>query len=266
MHRLAAILLVVALLVTAAALAGCSRQERLSHRLDTVRDDRARSLLRDMVWHHGSKYTWAEGGALRAVVTWTDHRPAADRSRREVWTVDPVTDACRIEVPAEATVITRGGFGLRVEQGGKTVTDALARARAAGRVRLATELLTLPVGLLGQGRRAVHAGTAVGPGGTRTWDRLMVVYGPGRGGETGDRMVLFVGDQGRRIDRAVVRWSEPPFIGRPMRVDLGLWRPVGDLRVTRHWRFTPADNAGEPAGPVRYTVRIEAIETGAPAP
>ncbi|MFO8012923.1 MAG: hypothetical protein R6X20_06400 [Phycisphaerae bacterium] len=264
MHRHTGILLCVALL--AAVPAGCSRLDRLSARLDAVRDDRARTLLRDAVWHHGSRYAWAEAGALRAEVTWTAHRPLGDEVRREVWTVDPVTDACRIEVPAEGETIVRDGAGLRLERGGEPVADALARARAAGRVRLATELLTLPASLVGQGRRPVHAGTEVGPGGTRTWDRLMVVYGPGRGGNTGDRMVLFVRDGGRRVDRALVRWSEPPFIGRTMRVDLDLWRPAGGLRISRRWRFTPADDAGEAAGPVRYTVRIEAIETGAPAP
>jgi len=265
MPRPTAIALCAALVMTA-GLAGCSRSDHLRARLDAVRDDRARPLLRDMVWHHGSAYAWADAGALRAVVTWTDHRPAGDRSHREVWTVDPVTDACRLQIPAEGEVITRGDFGLRVERSGQAVTDALVRSRAAGRVRLATELLTLPVGLLGQGRRVVHAGTAVGPGGTRTWDRLMVVYGPGRGGDTGDRMVLFVRAGGRRIDRAVVRWSEVPFVGRPMRVDLDLWQPAGDPTVSRRWRLTPADDAGKAAGPVRCTVRIDEITTGAAAP
>jgi len=265
MRRSTAILLCAAA-VTAAVLAGCSRADRLSARADAVRDDRARTLLRSALWHHGSKYAWAEAGSLRAEVAWTEHRPLGDRTRREVWTVDPVTEDCRIEVPAEGETIVSGGLGLRVERGGKRVADALARARAAGRVRLATELLTLPVSLLSQGRRIVHAGTEVGPGGSRTWDRLMVVYDAGRGGERGDRMVVAVGGEGRRIDRALLRWSEPPFIGRTMRVDLDLWQPAGGLRISRRWRLRPADEAGDPAGPVRYTVRIEAIETGAPAP
>jgi hypothetical protein len=51
-----------------------------------------------------------------------------------------------------------------------------------------------------------------------------------------------------------------------MRVDLDLWRPADDLRISRRWRLAPADEAGEAAGPVRYTVRIEEITTGAPAP
>ena len=164
--------------IAAAVLAGCSRADRLDARLDAVRDDRARALLRDAVWRHGSKYAWAEAGPLRAEVTWTEHRPLGDRSRREVWTVDPITEHCRLQTPAAGEVVVRDGLGLRVERGGERVTDALARARAAGRVRLATELLTLPVSLVGEGRRVVHAGTEVGPGGTRTWDRLMVVYGP----------------------------------------------------------------------------------------
>jgi len=265
MRRYAAIPLCAAALA-AAAVAGCSRADRLEARAGAVRDDRARALLRDAVWHHGSKYAWAEAGTLRAEVTWTEHRPLGDRTRREVWTVDPVTGHCRLETPAAGETIVRDGLGLRVKRGGKAVADALARARAAGRVRLATELLTLPVSLLGEGRKVVYAGTEVGPGSTRTWDRLMVVYGPRRGGRRGDRLVVALRQGGRRIDRALLRWSEPPFIGRPMRVDLDLWRPAGDLRISRRWRLTPADEAGEPTGPVRYTVRIEEITTGAPAP
>jgi hypothetical protein len=264
MHRFSAIPLVAATLLAAALPAGCSRLDRLTARLDAVRDDRARTLVRDTLWHHGSRYAWAEAGALRAEVVWTEHRPGGDDVRREIWTVDPITDACRIEVPAAGETVVSGSAGLWVERGGEPVADALARARAAGRVRLATELLTLPVSLVGEGRRLVHAGTEVGPGETRTWDRLMVVYGPGRGGDTGDRMVVAVRQQGGRIDRALVRWSEPPFIGRTMRVDLDLWQPAGDLIVSRRWRFIPADDAGEAEGPVRYNVRIEEIETGAP--
>jgi len=250
----------------AAAVAGCSRADRLDARLDAIRDDRARRLIRDTIWHHGSKYDWAGAGTLRAEVTWTDHLPGGDRMQREVWTVDPVTDDCRIVVPDESETVVRDSLGLRVERGGERVADALARARAAGRVRLTTELLTLPVSLVGDGRHLVHAGTEVGPGGTRRWDRLMVVYDAGRGGERGDRMVVAVRGGGRCIDRALVRWSELPFIGRTMRVDLDLWLPVDGLRVSRRWRLTPADDAGEPAGPVRYTVRIDAITTGATVP
>jgi len=47
---------------------------------------------------------------------------------------------------------------------------------------------------------------------------------------------------------------------------MDLWQPVGDLCVSRRWRFTPVDAQGDPAGPVRYTVRIDQITTGAPAP
>ena len=265
MRRYTAIPLCAAALAAAAVLTGCSRTDRLDARLDAVRDDRARRLLRDAVWHHGSKYAWAEAGPLRAEVTWTEHRPLGDHARREVWTVDPVTDHCRLETPGTDEVVTRDGLGLRVERGGEAVTDALARARAAGRVRLATELLTLPVSLVGEGRQVVHAGTDVGPGETRRWDRLMVVYSPERGGRTGDRLVVALRQGSGRIDRALVRWSEPPFTGRPMRVDLDLWQPVGDLCVSRRWRFTPADAQGAPAGPVRYTARIDQVTTGAPA-
>jgi len=259
MRRYTAIPLCAAAL--AVALAGCARVDRLAGRLDAVEDDRARRLLRDAIWRHGSTYAWAEAGALRAEVTWTAHGPLGDRSRRETWRVDPVTGRCRVEVPEAGEIYVFKPPDLTVLRRGETVSDPLVRARAAGRVRLAGELLPMPVSLLGEGRKTIYIGDRLGPGEARRWERLMVTYGPGAAGLAGDRMVVEVSAGSARVARVLLAWSEPPFIGRPMRVEMDLWRPVGDLLVARRWRFIPIDEQGKPTGPARYTLRVEEVTT-----
>ncbi len=249
----------------AAALAGCTRLGRLEDRLDAVEDDRARRLLRDAVWRHGSRYAWAEAGTLRAEVTWTEHRPLGDRSRRETWRVDPLTGRCRIEAPEAGDLIVYEPPDLTVLGHGEAVTDPLARARAAGRVRLAGDLLPMPVSLLREGRETIYAGDRLGPAETRRWERLMATDKPAAPGLAGNRMVVEMAAGSARVDRVLLTRSEPPFIGRPMRVEMDLWRPVGDLLVARRWRLVPIDAQGRPTGPVRYTLRVEAITTGAAA-
>lgn len=244
-----------------AVLAGCSRADRLDRRLDAIGDHRARTLLRDAVWAHGSKYAWGEAGDLRAEVTWTEHRPIGDRTRREVWTVDPVTRDCRIEVPATGEVMVRDARGLRVQRGGESVDDAHARAQAAGRLRLAAELLPMPVSLAGNGRHIVYAGERVGPAEARRWHRLAVTYGPTSGMPAGDRTLVDLADGSNRVARAVLEWSDLPLAGRPVRADPDLWQPVGNVRVSRRWRLRPANADGDPAGPRRYTLRIDALTT-----
>jgi len=251
----------VAASLLAAALAGCTRAHCLTYRLDDVRDDRARTLLRDAVWAHGSKYAWAEAGVLRAEVTWAEHHPVDGRTRREVWAVDPVTGGCRIEIPATDEVMTRDLRGLRVTRGGKAVCEAHARALAAGRVRLATELLPLPVSLPGKGRAVTCAGDRIGPAEARRWQRLAVAYGPGSGMTPGDRTVVELAAGSNRVARAILWWSDLPLASRPTCVEMDVWQPVGDLLVSRRWRFRPANEAGEPIGPVRATLRIDAITT-----
>jgi len=261
LHRMLATALAVAALT-----AGCSRLDRLDARIDAIADDTARNLVRDVLWEDGSKYAWADAGPLRADVVWTEHRPAGELAIRQVWTVDPVAWTCRVETPGTDEVAVFDGAGLRLRRGGRVVTDPLARARAAGQVRMATELLIMPASLAGPDREVLYVGQRTGPGEARAWRRVMVTYGRSAAAPEGDRMVVEIREGAHRVDRVLARWSELPFAGRPMRIDMGDWRPVGDLVVSRLWRFTPVGETGEAIGPVRYTVRVVEVEALGPAP
>ncbi|MBL7141065.1 MAG: hypothetical protein ISS74_09165 [Planctomycetes bacterium] len=265
LHR--ALAMALAVVAAVALAAGCSRLDRLDARIDAIADETARDLVRDAVWEHGSKYAWAEAGPLRADVVWTEHRPAGDLAVRQVWIVDPVAWTCRIETPetGEVAVFDDGG-GIRLHREGRAVTDPPARARAAGQVRLVTELLAMPASLAGPDREVLYVGNRTGPGEARTWRRLMVTYGRASGAPEGDRMVVEIREGAGRVDRALVRWSELPFAGQPMHVEMEDWRPAGGLLISRLWRFTPVGETGEPVGPLRYTVRVTAVETAAGAP
>ena len=59
-----------------------------------------------------------------------------------------------------------------------------------------------------------------------------------------------------RVEAIVIRWSELPFLGRRYRVQMDDWRPEEDLLVSHRWRFFPTDDAGQAAGPPRWTVRV----------
>jgi len=266
-HRLRPMLATALAVAAAAALAvGCSRLDRLDARVDAIADGTARNLVRDVLWEDGSKYTWADAGPLRADVVWTEHRPAGDLAVRQVWTVDPVAWTCRIETPTTSEVVVFDGSGMQMRRDDRTVTDPLARALAAGRVRLATELLVMPASLAGPDREVLYVGNRTGPGEARTWHRLMVTYGQTADAPEGDRMVVEIREGTNRVDRVLARWSELPFAGQPMRIDMDGWRPAGGLLISRAWRFTPVNETGEPVGPVRYTVRVTGVETAGAAP
>jgi len=273
LHRTLATALAVAAAVALAA--GCSRLDRLNARIDAIADETARTLVCDTLWAHGSKYAWAEAGPLRADVVWTEHRPAGDLAVRQVWTVDPVAWTCRIDTPETGEAAVFDGAAVRLVHRGSEAAapsrdrqgaDALARARAAGQVRAAMELLAMPASLAGPDREVLYVGNRTGPGEARTWRRLMVTYGRAPAVPTGDRMVVEIREGTGRVDRVLVRWSELPLAGQAMRVDMLDWRPAGGLLVSRLWRFTPVGETGEAIGPVRYTVRVEAVETAGAAP
>lgn len=272
-RRAVGVFLAVAVVATVAG--GCSRWHTLNRHLDAIEDDDARRIVRDAIWAHGSKYRWANCEVLRAEVTRTEHRPCGDADTREVWLLDPVGGRFRIETPARREVTVFDGSRLRIFRNGVETTDVAARGRAAGDARLVTELLPMPLSLARQGRRITYAGMRTGPGEARTWQRLTVTYGPGSGYSGDDRTEVEIRKGTDRVETVVIRWSEDPFFGRPMRVRMddwrpadwqpANWRPADRLVVSRRWRLTPIDEAGAPTGPVLYTVRIRRVEVNTKA-
>ncbi len=262
----AAAVLAIAAACAVLTAAGCGPADLLRRRIDALPDRRARNLVRDALWRHGSLWAWAEAGALEADVLWTEHRPGGDLTERQRWVVDPLSGRCRIEIPETGERIVRDGLGLRVTRNGKRVDDPTARARAATLVRLATELLPLPASLPAPGHRVRYLGRRTGPGEARAWERLLVTYDPATGAAPGDRLVVELRAPKALVDRVLVVWADPPLAGRPYRVEMDAPLPAGDLLVSRRWRLIPADAEGRPTGPPRYTVRVERVRTGAEAP
>jgi len=258
LRRVGAVCLAVAM--AAAAGGGCSRYATLKRRLNAIDDDAARRIVRDAVWAHGSKYRWADCTALRAEVTRTEHRPGGNAVTDQTWLLDPVGGRARIETPARREVIVFDGWRLCVFRDGQETDDIGARGRAAGTVRLVTELLAMPLSLARDGRRVTYAGTRAGTGEAHAWHRLVVTDAPGAGYAADDRTVVEVRDGTDRVERVFIRWSQDPFFGRRMRVQMDDWRPADRLLVSRRWRLTPIDESGAAAGPVRYTVRIRRVE------
>jgi len=255
-----------ALAALVAVAAGCSRVDLLKSRLDAIEDDAARRIVRDAIWAHGSVYRWAGCRALRADVVRTEHRPLGDTDARETWVADPCTGAFRIESPARREVATFDGLALRIFRDGRETADLEARGRAVGNARLVQELLAMPVSLAAPGCEVSYVGTRVGPGDARTWQCLLVGYGPQTGHSPDDRAVVEIRKGTDRVEAVLVRWSEWPFFGRRMRVEMDDWRPVDGPAadgpvVSRRWRFIPIDESGEPTGPARYTLRLERVET-----
>lgn len=250
------------LVCLALAGAGCTRLDALHRRLEAIDDGAARTIVRDALWAHGSKYRWAEHGALRAEVTRTVHRPLGDSATDEVWLLDLWSGALRVEVPACRRVTVYDGQAWRVFIDGRQAADLEARAQAAGDARLVAGLLPMPLSLAAPGQRVAFAGTRTGPGEARAWQRLLVTYPAGAG--AGDQAVVEVRQDSHRVEAVLIRWSEPPFVGRPMRVEMDDWRPAGGLLLSRRWRFIPTDDQGAPTGPALYTVRVKQIDLDPP--
>ena len=257
-RQVVAVLLAAA--VAAAVATGCSRLETLSRRLDAIDDPAARRIVRDAIWAHGSKYRWADYAAVRAEVTRTEHRPGGDAATGQVWLLDPVGGRVRIETPARREVTAFDGWHLRAFRDGIEATDAAARGRAAGDVRLVSELLAMPLSLARDGRNVEYVGTRTGVGEARTWQRLTVTYEPGSGYSGQDRTVVEVRKGTDRVETVLIRWSQDPLFGRLMRVRMDDWRPADGLLVSRRWRFTPIDESGAAIGPLCRTVRIRRVE------
>jgi len=246
-------------------LAGCSRLERAQARLDAIESAPARGLVRDCLWKHGSIYRWFEHDRLRIEVERTDHAPAGDVMRAEVWTWDLARDRVRIERPSAAEVIVADGFGWGVFVGGKRSADLETRDEAVGAVRLVRELAAMPWSLLEPGRRIEYLGSEMGPAEARVWDRLLVRYGRGSGGSADESAVVEVRRDTGRVEAVIVRWNELPLADRRWRIEMDDWRPEGGVLVSHRWRLFPADDAGARAGPVRWMLRLVRWTWDAPA-
>lgn len=234
----------------------CSRLDRASSRIDGIASDQARGLVRDCLWKHGSVYRWVEHETVRCEVERIEHAPGGDRASREVWTLDTAGGRVRIEQPDADRVIVAGGPGGSLFVGGKRAGDLESRDAAAGEARAVRELAAMPFSLLRPGLAIDWLGSEPGPAEARTWDRLLVRYGRGSGESSNDRAVVEIRRETSRVEAVVIRWSELPFLGRRYRVQMDDWRPEEDLLVSHRWRFFPTDEAGQAAGPPRWTVRI----------
>ena len=254
------------MLVLAVAAGGCSRLGIVNWRLGAIGDEQARTVLLDALWAHGSTYRWVAHAGLRAEVTWIEHRTLGDAATDMVWLVDPWGGKVRAERPAEHLVVLADGASLRVFAEGKETQDLAARARAAGDVRLAQQLLPMPFSLTAAGVKVASAGLRVGPGEARLWQRLRVTHGGAAAIGPADRMVVEVRKDTRRVDNVLIRWAGLPFLGRPMRVEMVEWWELDGLALSRLWRFVPIDESGKATGPAMYTVRVKRLEFDAKVP
>lgn len=253
------------LLAAALASAGCGRVRTLQGRVRAVEDERAREVLRNALWAHGSIYAWAERDAIGAEAVFTEHAPEGDRSRREAWRLDVAAGRLRIDSPGGA--IETDGRACAAWTAGRPVTDLVARAEACGYGRAVRDLVAMPFSLLAAGRRIEYAGQEVGPGEARAWDLLRVTYDPDEGRDACDGMVVYVRRGQDQVDAVSMRCADLPWAGA-WRVEMDEWRrieggPAGGARgpvLAHRWRFYRADAQGRREGPLRYTVRIERVE------
>jgi len=248
------------------AAGGCSRLDVVNRRLDAIADTRARTLVRDLLWADGSKYAWADHATLQAEVIRTEHHPQGAAETHEVWLLDLWQGRVRIERPADGLVEVFDGLTLRVFERGRLTEDLEARARAAADVHLVRELLPLPLSLTRPGLKVSFAGVRVGPGEARSWQRLLVAYGPTTGHGAGDETVVEGLQGARRVDNVLLRWWAYPSCGRALRVEMRNWRPEQGLSISRLWRLVPIDGQGAVRGPPRSVVQVTAVAFDAPAP
>ncbi len=250
--------LIAAGLAAVAALAGCGRLDRIRTRLQAAPTDKARSLLRDVLWRHGSLYAWVDARTIAGEVVWTDHAPGGNRTRRETWRLDPVSG--RLEIDREGhTLVFNGTSRPRVEGEGR-VDDLVEAAWAVGHARAVRELLPLPFSLTEPGRTIDGLAARVGPAEARRWERLLVRYDPAAGYHAGDRMTVEIRSETEQVAAAILRWSDLPWAGRLTRVEMEDWRETGGLLLARRWRFFEARDDGTRAGPARITVCLETLD------
>jgi len=263
MRRVASAAVAAAILVSALA-AGCARRDVLTGRLREMPDEAARRVLSDSIWACGDIYRWADHASLRLEVTRIDNTSGAERSGDEVWTLDLVGGRVRIEKPVARQVIVYDGASWRVFIQGKETQDQECRAEAAGDVAIARGLATLPFGLLDAPAKIMYVGTRTGPGEARVWGRLLVTYLPGSGFEPGDRTLVEFNKQSRRVDSALITWSEAPFLGGTYCVRMDEWWTFGHLALAHRLRFVPVNDKGAPTGPVYWTLEVRSAAFDVP--
>jgi len=254
-----------AVLAVLVALGGCARKDAMLSRLRAIDDNRAREVVSDALWGGGSMFAWAGHQTLRLEIAWTDHAPPDGRTHNEVWWLDTVGGRLRIESPEAREVAVFDGLTWRVLVDGRETDDLVRRAEAAGRGMMLRQLATLPFSLLDPDAKIMYVGTRTVPAEAKAWNRLFVTYAGGAFYEPGDRLVVEVNCDTRRIDTVGLCWAETPFLGGDWRVDMDEWFPAGDLVLSRRWRFTPVNQAGDATGPMRWTVRVTGVALDVPA-
>ncbi|MCX5682668.1 MAG: hypothetical protein NT049_03165 [Planctomycetota bacterium] len=255
---------VAAAVLALALVGGCARRDVLTSRLRDFPDVAARRALSDAIWAGGDIYHWADHTSLRLEVARIDHVPGAESSSNEVWLLDLAGDRVRIEKPAARQVIAFDGAAWRVFTAGKENRDLEARADAAGDVAIVRGLATLPFCLLDPNLSIMYEGTRTGPGEARVWDRLLVTCQAGGGFEPGDRTLVEINKQSRRVDAALITWSEAPFLGGCYRVTMDTWQETGGVLLARRLRLSPVNDKGEPTGPVRWTLEVRSAAFDVP--
>ncbi len=223
----------LALAAVALVAAGCARYQVLQGRIDAIGDAGARTVVRDLLWRHGSIYAWADLATMEAEAEVVSHGPGGDAAWTERWRLD-VQEAALTRTAPEA---------------------ALPPARRPGFEAVAAAMLAAPLVPVRPGRTVRRLDPRVGPAGTPTWNRLRVTD-PG-----GDVTVLETGAATGRLDAAVLAWRTMPWPGAPLRVALDDWRTVGAVRIAHRWRLYGADLGGRAAGPTLVTVRLRNVTT-----
>ena len=263
MRRVSATAVAAAVLALALA-GGCARRDVLAGRLRDIPDDYARRVLSDSIWACGNIYRWADHTTLRLEVARTDHTPGAEIRSDEVWLLDLAGGRVRIEKTAARQVTVYDGASWRVFIQGKETRDLEARAQAAGDVAIVRGLATLPFGLLDPNLKIMYVGTRAGPGEARVWDRLLVTCQAGSGIEPGDRTVVEINQQSRRVDAVLITWSESPFLAGCYRVEMDEWWTLGHLALAHRLRLAPIDDKGVATGPVRWTFEVRSATFDVP--
>ncbi len=240
------------------------RVDDLAARLRGEADEQALLVIRDCLWQAGSIYTWADYKTLRLAVTRTEHRPIGDIEAMEVWLFDLAGGRLRIENQAARLITVFDGWTWRTFVDGAETRDLQVRADAYGEAVLARRLAALPFALLAGRQKVKYVGTRTGPAEARLWHRLLVTYPAPAGWNAGDETVLEIEKGSGRLDAALIRWADAPFMGRPYRVDMDEWSGAGGLDLSRRWRLTPIDESGAPTGPVRYTLEVTSARFDVP--
>jgi hypothetical protein len=266
-------LLQIAVALVALVVSGCNRVDRFAQAVRSVSDPEARQMVRETLWAHGSFYRWVEHNGLRCQVTIKEYRVGKTNVERQEWLLDLEKGRWRIEKPDQGVVEVFDGVALRVFKDGQLQEDLADRAGALADARLPWGILVLPFSLIEPpGCQLIYAGREESAGGGRAWNRLAVRYRPETGHLWQDRMLIFVraepdGYIRRRtemIERLLLRWSDPPFNGEPVLVELGLYEWARGIAFATQWDFYPAKAPDKPGqyvrkGAARWQVQISEL-------